>query len=556
MLAPFLLLPYSKPILGYDCYAHKITESLIFNPPSLNHVKQLIQQGKMNDALKHCQQYCIVQPNNIQALYILTDLYLRIKQVNNALDSVLKAELLDSSQPQIQILKMRCLLQTGNNSQALQTADKLLNTQPQLLVKDWLNLGLHFHQLNSFISAHHCFKKAVELEPNNSQCHFNYATSLRNIGHLEDAEQALNSVISLNPKDWDAYLARSLLKKVNIDTNNIEMLTTLISHDKNKEAQSKLFFAIAKEQEDCCQYDKSFLNIKQANELRSQFTQYDVSKDITSLDNITTAFSAKVCHQKQSINEEVIKQPIFIVGLPRTGTTLLERIISQPDGVFTAGELNDFSSCLTQAVTLSTQKIITNTHDFIKQAATIDFNKLGRRYLHSTEELTKGHAMFIDKMPVNFLYTGLIQQALPNAKVIHLTRSPMAACYAIYKTSFGQAYPFSYNLDDLAKYYIAYRKLMTHWQQHNANNFIEINYEQLVTSPTEVSKQAFDFIGLEWHEEYLQLENNKQASATASSSQVRGGIYQSSVELWRQYSNDLAPLRKTLELAGIDPDKW
>ncbi|MCJ8295363.1 MAG: sulfotransferase [Colwellia sp.] len=157
---------------------------------------------------------------------------------------------------------------------------------------------------------------------------------------------------------------------------------------------------------------------------------------------------------------------------------------------------------------------------------------------------------------MNFLYTGLIQRALPNAKIIHLTRSPMAACYAIYKTSFGQAYPFSYNLADLGKYYLAYRKLMTHWRQSNGNNFIEINYEQLVASPAKISKQAFDFIGLPWHEDYLLLANNKQASATASSSQVRGGIYQSSVELWRNYEKDLTPLRESLQLAGVNPDKW
>ncbi len=157
---------------------------------------------------------------------------------------------------------------------------------------------------------------------------------------------------------------------------------------------------------------------------------------------------------------------------------------------------------------------------------------------------------------MNFLYTGLIQQALPNAKIIHLTRSPMAACYAIYKTNFGQAYPFSYNLDNLAKYYIAYRQLMTHWKQTNTNNFIEVNYEELVTSPEKVSKQVFNFLDMEWRNEYLQLNKNKQASATASSSQVRGEIYQSSVELWRHYQEELSPLSKQLEQAGINPETW
>jgi len=492
----------------------------------------------------------------VQAWYILTDLYLRVKQVTQALNAVLKAENLAPDQPQIKILKIRCLLLNGHNARALCSADALLNTQPHLLAKDWLSLGMHFHQLNSLLSAHHCFENSVRLEPNNSQCQFNYATSLRNTGKLAEAEQAFNQVIALNPKDWDAYLARSLLKKVQLENNNIDALNSMITIDKNKEAQSKLFFAIAKEQEDCGNYDESFKKLKQANDLRHQFTQYDINKDIEILREITTTFNAKIAHRPPSNKTDKKKQAIFIIGLPRTGTTLLERILSQPEDVLAAGELNDFASCLTQSVTANAKQALTSTRDFIKQAATIDFAQLGQDYLKNTEELTKNSPMFIDKMPMNFLYTGLIQQALPNAKIIHLTRSPMAACYAIYKTSFGQAYPFSYNLNDLAKYYIAYRQLMTHWQQRNPNNFIEINYEKLVTSPAEVSKKAFDFVGLNWHEEYLQLENNKQASATASSSQVRAGIYQSSVELWRNYHNELAQLRQTLAQANINPDKW
>lgn len=492
----------------------------------------------------------------MQAWYILTDLYLRVKQVNQALNAVLKAETLDPSQPQIQIIKIQCLLVTGDNSQALKTAEKLLALQPNLLAKDWLNLGLHFHQLNSLTAAHHCFSKSVELEPNNSQVQFNYATSLRNTGNLTAAAQAFNRVITLNPKDWDAYLARSLLNKVNTNKNNIDNLKKVITTDKNKEAQSKLLFAIAKEQEDCCHFNDSFRNLKQANDLRSQFTQYDVNNDINTLKHIAKTFNNNFVAIKQPKPSTINRQPIFIIGLPRTGTTLLERIISQPAEIIAAGELNDFASCLTKAVTHSTKLPLTNTLDFIQQAASINFTQLGKDYLSNTQELTKNSPLFIDKMPMNFLYTGLIQQALPNAKIIHLTRSPMAACYAIYKTSFGQAYPFSYNLTDLAKYYLAYRKLMTHWRQSNTHNFIEINYEQLVMSPAKTSKQVFDFIDLPWQEQYLQLANNKQASATASSSQVRGSIYQSSVELWRNYEKDLAPIRESLQLAGINPDKW
>lgn len=538
-------------------FVQYITESIISNPSSITKIKQLIQQGQTSQALPLCKQLCCEQPQSLQAWYILTDLYLRVNEPSKALEAVLKTETLAPNQPQVQILKINCLLLIGDGRQALQSANRLFEQKPNLLAKDWLNLGLHLHQLNNIPSAHQCFKSAVELEPNNSQYQFNYATSLRNTGNLELADQAFSQTLALNPKDWDAYLARSLLKKVTLDRNHINELKALTSPKQSNIAQSKLLFALAKEQEDCGEYNESFIQLKRANNIRNEFTQYNVARDTEAINSIKTVFCENNNNHKHlKIKKKKNRQPIFIVGLPRTGTTLLERIISQPNEVLAAGELHDFSTCLTLAVTKKNNSPFTNKLDLIKQSANIDFSQLGEDYLQSTLELTKGYTRFIDKMPMNFLYTGLIQQALPNAKIIHLTRSPMAACYAIYKTSFGQAYPFSYNLDNLAKYYIAYRQLMSHWKRINMNNFIEINYEQLVTTPTEISKQVFDFIDLEWNAEYLDLSKNKQASATASSSQVHGEIYQSSVELWRNYQVELSPLRKQLDHADINPDIW
>jgi len=523
---------------------------------TLDNIKKFIQQGEISKALIDCQQFCSNNPTNLQAWFILTDLYLRSKQSSNALNAILKAENLAPTQPQIRILKINCLALTGNTKDALVVAKKLFNEQPLLLAKDWSSLGLHFHQLNSLSLAHQCFESAVKIEPNNSHYQFNYATSLRNNGDLEGSARALNKVISLKPNDWDAYLARSLLKKVTQEQNNITDLIALTNNPKtNKEAQSKLFFALAKEEEDCQQYKNSIKHLQQANEIRSQFTQYNVDNDIETIDSICTNFGEfGDIHLINKPNNS--NQPIFIIGLPRTGTTLLERIISQHPDVLAAGELHDFSTCLTLTVNSSSSTPLNNKQEFIKQSARIDFNALGETYLNSTKELVQDNPFFIDKMPLNFLYTGLIQRALPQAKIIHLTRAPMAACYAIYKTSFGQAYPFSYNLDNLAKYYIAYRKLMDHWLKSNDNNFVEVSYESLVKFPQETSEQVFRFLSLPWQTEYLTLKNNKQASATASSSQVRGKIYQSSVELWRKYAKELSPLREELLQAGIEPDNW
>jgi tetratricopeptide (TPR) repeat protein len=522
----------------------------------LDNVKRLIAQGKLDHASSLCEAFCENYPQNIQAFYILTDLYVRTQLHTKALDSILQAELLDKVQPQIQISKIHCLILLGDTANALITANNLLKQTKTLLGKDWLTLGVHFHHLNALLSAHTCFQNAVAQEPNNSQFRFNLATSLRNNGDLNLARLEFENVIKLNPHDWDAYLSRSLLSKASEEVNHIEPLNEQLSVQKNNvEAQIKLRFALGKEFEDCCDYSEAFSNIRTANEQRNRITKYDVVHDIDAIHCISSNFAE---HNTRSPANNACNsdEAIFIVGLPRTGTTLLERIISQHSDVFSAGELNNFAICLTQALTNNTNKKINSKIDLITQSVNLDFAQLGESYIDSTRPLTGHTARFIDKMPLNFLYTGLIKRALPNAKIIHLTRSPMATCLAIYKTNFGQAYPFSYDLNNLAQYYIAYRQLMAHWKNLFPDNLLEVNYEELVSESEQTCKNVFSFCKLNWDTKFLQLERNDTPTATASSAQVRGGIYQSSVELWRNYQTELAPLQEQLSLAGIDPEKW
>lgn len=514
-----------------------------------------MRQRRYNQALPLCENYHQQYPDNIQVLFIKTDIYLHLNSPDLALASINKAETLDPLQPQIKIKKIQCLLLCGISKDALQTANQLFNKNPNLLAKDWLNLGFHFHQLNELPNSHHCFKRASELEPNNSHHHFNFATSLRNQGEFEKAIVEFEKVIELKPDDWEAYLARSQLGEATIDNNHIKELESAIEKNtQNDQAQIKLNFALAKEREDCADYNNSFTCLRKANQVRNKLTDYNVKAETKAFEEIITTYNNNKVSSVKANNSSA--EPIFILGLPRTGTTLLERIISQHKDVFAAGELPNFSTNLILETNRNAISPINNKLELIKQSASIDFNHLGKSYIESTRPLT-GHTLrFIDKMPLNFLYTGLIQKALPNAKIIHLTRSPMAACYAIYKTNFGQAYPFSYDLENIASYYIAYRQLMAHWLRNNSNNLIEVNYESLVSDSEKTCQQVFDFCELQWNSDYLQLANNTAASATASSGQIRGEIYQSSKDRWRHFELQLAPLKERLIDAGLEPDRW
>jgi hypothetical protein len=243
--------------------------------------------------------------------------------------------------------------------------------------------------------------------------------------------------------------------------------------------------------------------------------------------------------------------PIFVVGLPRAGSTLVERILSSHSQVRAAGELRHFMLAFAAAARVKSGCDNLPQRHAIALAPQLDFSALGRDYLARCRPVAGGPARFIDKMPVNFLYCGLIRRALPNARIVHVARTPTAACYAIYKMLFLDGYPFSYDLDELAQYYIAYRRLMDHWHRTMPGVIHELSYERLVADQPGETRRLLEFCGLEWEDACLEFHRNPAASTSASAHQVRQPIYRSAVSEWRHYATQLAGLRRRLEAAGI-----
>jgi hypothetical protein len=192
--------------------------------------------------------------------------------------------------------------------------------------------------------------------------------------------------------------------------------------------------------------------------------------------------------------------------------------------------------------------------ELVKKSASVDFASLGLNYINSTKPSTGHTKRFIDKLPINMLYAGLIHLALPNAKIINMTRHPMAACYAVYKQLFKDAYPFSYDLQDLAKYYIAYHRLIQHWKTVIPGVMYDVKYEDMVHNQQAQSQALLTFCDLPWQDQCLRFHENKSASTTASAAQVRLPIYNTSIDRWREYSQQLRPLQVMLEQAGISCD--
>ena len=284
--------------------------------------------------------------------------------------------------------------------------------------------------------------------------------------------------------------------------------------------------------------------------MRRSLMQYDVQRDLDTMEAIRETYGREMFNGacKGSANAEAI----FILGMPRTGTTLVERILASHTDVFAAGELNNFAVQMMSLVRSDTADQRLSHDDLVKLSAAIDFEQLGERYVSSTRPLTGHTPRFIDKLPLNYLYVGLIHLALPNAKIINLRRNALDTCYAVYKQLFLDAYPFSYDLTELARYYVAYHRLMEHWHAVLPGVVHTVGYETLVENLDGETRKLLSHCDLEWQPQCLKFYENRDASTTASTVQVRQPVYKSSVGRWRDYREQLQPVIDILQDAGID----
>lgn len=388
---------------------------------------------------------------------------------------------------------------------------------------------------------------ALAQDAGNAQYLYNRAAVRRFLGELEGAEQDYDCAIAARPTDYEAYKNRSDLRTQSRDRNHIEQLQALLeARIADWRGEVQIGFALAKEYEDVGAYDQSFGVLSQAAAKQRQHMRYDVATDLATVQWIIDAFP-----KARPVEQAADDDPIFVLGLPRSGTTLVERILTSHSALTGAGELDCFALALVSAVRRKTGRDRLPRQDLVAHAAGADFMALGQDYLRLARREVEARGRFVDKMPLNYLYCGLIQRALPRAKIIHVTRHPMAACFAMYKALFRDAYPFSYDLSEIARYYTGYRRLMEHWSETMPGSIHTVSYEALVGDQLGQSRSILEFCGLEWQEACGRPHENRAASTTASAAQIRLPVYTSSLQQWRHYAVQLAGLRQELTAAGI-----
>ncbi|MGC1457917.1 MAG: sulfotransferase [Steroidobacteraceae bacterium] len=427
--------------------------------------------------------------------------------------------------------------------EAKSVIESLWSTRPTDLTA-LTHIGLVAAGLGQHDLAKAALERALHLRPDDPQLQFNLATALRNFGELAGAEQLYDSVIRCRPDHWEAYRNRSELRRQTLDRNHVPELKAAIGGvGSDWRGAMMLYYALGKEQEDLGDHDEAFTSYDTGAKLRRLHMQYAVAADLEQLNRIRQVFNEEWVHGQPIGCQNA--EPIFIIGLPRAGSTLLERMIGAHRDVFAAGELHNFGICVGQLVQRLEQSQRTG---LIEASARLDPFQLGEAYLASTRHRTGKHPRFIDKLPDNFLYAGLIATALPNAAIIHVHRDPPDAGFAIYKTLFNQAYPFSYDLREIGRYIRGYQKLMEHWHELLPSRIIDVAYEELVDDSERVIREVFQRCHLSFDPRSLSFFRSSEAITTASAVQVRQPIYRSSVESWRHYARHLGPLLEELKM--------
>ena len=391
------------------------------------------------------------------------------------------------------------------------------------------------------------FEKAANAEPENVMYRVNHANCQMFVGQLDEAEASLREVLSRHPDNANAHWIFAGLRKA-VDRGHVDEMEQLVATGEYPpKALAFLYYALGKELEDLEEWNAAFAAFANGARARRSTIDYDEAGEVETFAALERLFTRDWMDGPDDGFDS--SAPIFIVGQPRTGTTLVERIVTAHSQVHSAGELKQFGNAVRRLSRYSEPTRFSAA--LAEGAARVDVAKLGKIYIDTTRTVAGDTPRFVDKLPLNFMYVPLILKALPNAKIVHLRRNPMDACFSSFKQLFADAYLHSYDLEEMARHHARYYRLMETWRERFGDRFFEVAYEDVAGDLEPNARALIDFLGLPWEDACLEFHKQKSAVTTASSVQVRQPAHTRSVGRWRRYENQLEPTRRVLQALGI-----
>lgn len=387
------------------------------------------------------------------------------------------------------------------------------------------------------------YERAAAAGANSTEFQIDRALALIFNGCMTEAAVALAACLRSAPFSGGAALALARLRKQTQENNHLgDLQRRLEGVERGSEDHAAVEFARYKELEDLGRYDEAWDALAQGNAVMYGRQRHDSTYLEQLFEGLIGCCTPQLLQPDEVVHEG--PQPIFILGMPRSGTTLLERVLGNHSQVVSAGELDDFGLQLRWM----TNHRYTLDERVLERLPGLDYAELGRRYLAQTQWRAQGARFFIDKLPTNWMVAGLIRRALPQARILNLVRDPMDVCFSNFRVSLGDKFPWSYDLRAIASYYLQYRRLLAHWHAAMPGQILDVAYADLVRDPEATVRQVFAHCGLEWERDCVDISRNKSAVATLSVAQVREGIHTRFFEEWRHYERQLQPLREALAL--------
>lgn len=435
------------------------------------------------------------------------------------------------------------------NAEALRL---ILTYEPQLANSPlYLDMAAELYsRMGQYDRAWPLYRKAAALQPDVDLFKAHVAACAVYVGEIDAAKTLYKELLARRPTHQRHHYELSRLERATDGRHVEQMKQVLTATRMPPEKNIFLYYAIGKELEDLGRWDEAFEYFEKAGNAVMSVADYDVAEDIALIDKIIEVCDADwlAAGPPGAASTAGAPTPIFIVGLPRSGTTLAERILSSHSQVESLGETQFLQMVLRRESGVRTVPPTGMSPEIIEAAAGKHIGGIAAGYLEAVRYRLAGKPMFIDKLPENALYAGFIAKAYPRAAIVHMKRKPMDTCFAMYKQSF---FRFAYTLENLARYYAAHDRLMKHWRRILGGRLIEIEYEALVADQEMQTRTLLAAVGLDFEPGCLHFEKNAAPCATASAVQIRQKIHRRSVERWKHFERHLEPLRKRLEDAGI-----
>jgi tetratricopeptide (TPR) repeat protein len=507
---------------------------------------RLLAANRLNEASECCRRLLGAKPDLVEAHFLVGLVALELKETWAAVSAFGSVTKLDPKHGAAWAHLAKLYASAGQPARADRALEQaVLHEDGNPIVADLI--GTVQSLLGEHLESRRWFGKAVARSPEHVPFLLNLANNHVFMGELDEAERIVQRVLSLQPKNPNAHWILANLRRATDRTHVGELERLAREAAPHPAAAAFLWYALGKELEDLGEWDAAFAAFERGARARRQTVVYDEAAEVELFAALASVLTPEWLAARPVGCAD--PSPIFVVGQPRTGTTLVERIITSHSQVHSAGELRQFGICLRRLSDYREPR--RESAALVRGAARIDPRRLGEAYIATTRKLAGDKPRFVDKLPPNYRYIPLILAALPNAKIVHLRRDPMDACFASYKQLFADAYPHSYDQLEMARHHARYYQLMELWRRRFPERFYEVAYEDVASDLETQARGLIAWLGLPWEDACLEFHRQAAAVTTASAVQVREPVHTRSIGRWRRYARQLEPMRHTLEALGV-----